>query len=164
MAGEEGERRLRLTSNPEMDYDLVLPTSAWIACRGFTRLQWIGLEQQDQTSQHFAGYQDSGPARHSLCLLTLGGLDIMKLMRCVFALVAVVGSATLAPAAQAAPPRPGAEREVVHEVTLPAGTVLRVRVSRGFGSDVSRIEDPVQGTLVRPVLVGDTEALPAGWP
>jgi hypothetical protein len=70
MAGEEGERRLRLTSNPEMDYDLVLPTSAWIACRGPTRLQWIELEQQDQTSQHFAGCQDSGRARHSLCLLT----------------------------------------------------------------------------------------------
>jgi len=70
MAGEEGERRLRLTSNPEMDYDLVLPTSAWIACRGLTRLQWIELEQQDQTSQHFAGCQDSGRARHSLCLLT----------------------------------------------------------------------------------------------
>jgi hypothetical protein len=86
----------------------------------------------------------------------------MKLMRCVFALVAVVGSATLAPAAQAAPPRPGAERKVVHEVTLPAGTVLRVRVTRGFGSDISRIEDPVQATLVRPVLVGETEALPAG--
>ena len=32
----------------------------------------------------------------------------------------------------------------------------------GFGSDVSRVEDPVQGTLVRPVLAGDTEALPAG--
>ena len=86
----------------------------------------------------------------------------MRFWRYVLAVIACVGSVTLASVAQAAAPRAGAEREVVHEVTLPAGTVLRVRVSRGFGSDVSRIEDRVQGTLVRPVLAGDTEALPAG--
>jgi hypothetical protein len=50
----------------------------------------------------------------------------------------------------------------VREVTLPAGTVLRVRVNRGFGSDISSIEDPVQGSLVRPVMVAGAEALPAG--
>jgi hypothetical protein len=64
--------------------------------------------------------------------------------------------------AEAAPPASGAEREVAREITLPAGTVLRVRVNRGFGSDISRLEDPVQGTLVVPVLVRGIEALPAG--
>ena len=86
----------------------------------------------------------------------------MRFLRCVLAVIACVGSVTLASVAQAAAPRARAEREVVHEVTLPAGTVLRVRVTRGFGSDISRIEDPVQATLVRPVLVGEAEALPAG--
>jgi hypothetical protein len=86
----------------------------------------------------------------------------MRLMRSVLAVIACVGSVTLGSAAQAAPSGARTEREIVQEVTLPAGTVLRVRVTHGFGSDISRIEDSVQATLVRPVLVGDTEALPAG--
>ena len=48
------------------------------------------------------------------------------------------------------------------QVTLPAGTVLRVRVERGFGSDVSRREDPVNATLARSVTVRGTTVLPAG--
>ena len=38
---------------------------------------------------------------------------------------------------------------VVRQVTIPAGTTLRLRMNRGFGSDISRIEDPVSATLAR---------------
>jgi hypothetical protein len=48
------------------------------------------------------------------------------------------------------------------QVTIPAGTVLHLRVTRGFGSDFSRIEDPVSATLAQPVVIGDRVVLPAG--
>jgi hypothetical protein len=47
-------------------------------------------------------------------------------------------------------------------VTIPAGTVLRLRMNRGFGSDISRVEDPVSATLARGVVVGGRTVLPAG--
>ena len=48
------------------------------------------------------------------------------------------------------------------EVTIPAGTVLRLRVTRGFGSDISRVEDPVTATLARDVVIGGRTVLQAG--
>lgn len=60
-----------------------------------------------------------------------------------------------APALAAAVPR-------AEYVTIPAGTRLRLRVNRAFGSDISRVEDPVTATLVRAVTVGGRTALPAG--
>ncbi|MGE5813850.1 MAG: hypothetical protein ACM36C_05135, partial [Acidobacteriota bacterium] len=51
---------------------------------------------------------------------------------------------------------------VDREVTIPAGTVLRLRVTRGFGSDLSRVEDPVTATLARSVVIGGRTVLPAG--
>jgi hypothetical protein len=57
--------------------------------------------------------------------------------------------------------RTRAER-VEKTVTLPAGTVIRVRVERGFGSDISRVEDPVSGTLARAVVVNGTTLVPEG--
>jgi hypothetical protein len=54
-----------------------------------------------------------------------------------------------------------AERSV-REVTIPAGTVLRLRVNRGFGSDISRVEDSIPATLTRPVVIGGRTVLPAG--
>ena len=48
------------------------------------------------------------------------------------------------------------------QVTIPAGTVLHLRVNRAFGSDISRIEDPVSATLAQPVLIGGRTVLPAG--
>ena len=86
----------------------------------------------------------------------------MRLVLAGLAMLACVTSAVLGVPAEAAPPPARAERSAVREVTLPAGTVLRVRVSRGFGSDVSNVEDPVQGTLAGPVLVRGNEALPTG--
>ena len=86
----------------------------------------------------------------------------MRLVLAGLATLACVTGAVIGVSAEAAPPPSEAERHAVPEVTLPAGTVLRVRVSRGFGSDISSVEDPVQGTLVGPVLLGGTEALPTG--
>jgi hypothetical protein len=48
------------------------------------------------------------------------------------------------------------------EFTIPAGTILRVRVTRGFGSDISRVEDPVSATLTQGIVIGGRTVLPAG--
>ena len=48
------------------------------------------------------------------------------------------------------------------EVTIPAGTVLPVTLATSVGSETSRVEDPVRGTLRRPVTIKGLEALPAG--
>jgi hypothetical protein len=62
---------------------------------------------------------------------------------------------------------PVASRGVVRhratrQVTIPAGTVLRLRVDRGFGSDISRVEETVSATLARPVDVGGRTVLRGG--
>ena len=51
---------------------------------------------------------------------------------------------------------------VVRQVTIPAGTPLRLRMNRGFGSDISRVEEPVSATLARAVVIGGRTVLPAG--
>ena len=48
------------------------------------------------------------------------------------------------------------------EVTIPAGTVLAVRLNTSVGSDTSRPEQRVDGTLTRGVRVGGVEALGSG--
>ena len=48
------------------------------------------------------------------------------------------------------------------EITIPAGTILKVNLNTAVGSDTSRIEDPVRGTLRSPVTIGGTTALPSG--
>jgi hypothetical protein len=58
--------------------------------------------------------------------------------------------------------RPASTTQVDRRVTIPAGTVLRLRVNRAFGSDVSRLEDPVSATLARSVVIGGRTVLPAG--
>jgi hypothetical protein len=47
-------------------------------------------------------------------------------------------------------------------ITIPAGTILRLRVNRGFGSDISRVEDSVPATLARSIVIGGQTVLPAG--
>jgi hypothetical protein len=63
----------------------------------------------------------------------------------------------------AAPVTPAAPvvRRVVRHV-IPAGTVLRLRVDRSFGSDISRVEDPVSATLARPIVVDGRTVLREG--
>jgi hypothetical protein len=68
-------------------------------------------------------------------------------------MAASVDTATSSPAPTAARGR---------EVTIPAGTLLRVRLDNGVGSDFSRVEDPVRASLVNPIVVGGRTALPAG--
>jgi hypothetical protein len=48
------------------------------------------------------------------------------------------------------------------EVTVPAGTTLSLVLSSGVSSKRSSVEDPVNGTLRRPLVVGGTTVAPAG--
>lgn len=48
------------------------------------------------------------------------------------------------------------------EVTLPAGTVLRVRLENAIGSDLSHVEDPVNARLVSPVVIDGRTIVPTG--
>ena len=72
-------------------------------------------------------------------------------------LIAGVGVDGAAPVSAAAP-----VRRVVRQITVPAGTILHLRMDRSFGSDISRVEDPVSATLTRPVIVGGRTVLREG--
>jgi len=48
------------------------------------------------------------------------------------------------------------------EITIPAGTVLPVTLETSVGSDISRVEQPVHGSLRRAVFVKGVEVVPAG--
>ena len=54
------------------------------------------------------------------------------------------------------------QRAELREVTIPAGTILKVNLNTGVASDTSRAEDPIRGTLRSPVTVRGVTALPAG--
>ena len=76
------------------------------------------------------------------------------------ALAATVASSTPAAATAAAAGEAAAYR--TQQVTIPAGTLLRLRLNRSVGSDLSRVEDPVTATLATPVRYNGREVL-AGW-
>jgi len=80
-----------------------------------------------------------------------------------------------APAAAAAPrdAHPGAlasasgsaeaaPTERVHDVTIPAGTVLPIVLDTAVGSDISHVEQPVAAHLSRPITLHGETILPAG--
>ena len=48
------------------------------------------------------------------------------------------------------------------EVTIPAGTALRVRLENRVGSDLSRVEDAVRARLVNPIVLDGRTVVPAG--
>lgn len=50
----------------------------------------------------------------------------------------------------------------VHNVTIPAGTILRVRIDDPLSTARNNIGDPFTGTLVEPVVMSGEEVLPAG--
>lgn len=50
------------------------------------------------------------------------------------------------------------------EVTIPAGTALSLVLDTGVGSDISRVEQPVQAHLARAVVVRGATVLPQGSP
>lgn len=56
-----------------------------------------------------------------------------------------------------APPVP-----VYREITIPAGTRLRLELTTAVASDSSKIEDQVRATLRQPVIVDGQTILPAG--
>jgi hypothetical protein len=61
-----------------------------------------------------------------------------------------------------APAAPTPAAPAYREVTLPAGTVLPVDLETSLGSDISRVEQRVNGRLRRAVTSGGVEVLPAG--
>ncbi|MDP9323962.1 MAG: hypothetical protein M3P13_10030, partial [Acidobacteriota bacterium] len=83
---------------------------------------------------------------------------------------ATTGAAPAAPAPPeaAAVPTPDdsgqrtAKRSEFREVTVPAGTVLRVTLETPVASDTSHVEDAVRATLRTPVTADGVQALPVG--
>lgn len=87
----------------------------------------------------------------------------------IVAMLVLASFAIVAPGLVSAP-RPGGtavapsldrEREY-REVTLPAGTLLRLTLDSSVASDRSRVEDRVRAHLRRPVLINGIQAVPAG--
>jgi len=78
--------------------------------------------------------------------------------------VATTGAAaaTTAPPPAAEKPADAASTPAVREITLPAGTILPVDLETAVGSDISRVEQPVQGRLRHAVTVNGVQVLPAG--
>jgi hypothetical protein len=74
----------------------------------------------------------------------------------------VVALSTFPSAEPGTAPGPVAQNREWREVTIPAGTILKVNLNTAVGSDTSRVEDPVRGTLRVPVTIGGVQALPAG--
>jgi hypothetical protein len=81
-------------------------------------------------------------------------------------LVAIVASLafTATPSASSSRTAPdrGFDAAAIRTVTIPAGTRLTLRLGSGVSSRSSRIEDPVQATLARPVIIDGTTVIPAG--
>src|SRR5690349_17433146 len=48
------------------------------------------------------------------------------------------------------------------EITVPAGTILRVRLNGGLASDTAAVEQRVHGTLNSPLIVDGRTVVPAG--
>jgi hypothetical protein len=59
-----------------------------------------------------------------------------------------------------APPLPPTAR--FREVTVPAGTELRIELDASVASNTSRVEDAVTATLTEPVVIDGTTVIPAG--
>jgi hypothetical protein len=72
---------------------------------------------------------------------------------------ALVIATTDSVSAIAAERRPDASYQ---EVTIPAGTILPVALQTSVGSDTSRVEQPVRGTLRRALILNGVRVLPAG--
>ncbi len=51
---------------------------------------------------------------------------------------------------------------VEHQTTIPAGTLLHLRLDKAVGSDISRVEEPVRAGLTRPIVMHGRTVVPAG--
>ncbi len=63
------------------------------------------------------------------------------------------------PADAAAPRDP---EPAYREITIPAGTVLPLRLATAVGSDTSSVEDPVRATVRNAIVIRGTQVIPAG--
>jgi hypothetical protein len=54
--------------------------------------------------------------------------------------------------------------DAARTVTIPAGTILRVRLDDSVGSDISRVEERIGGRLVSPLIVDGRTIVPSGRP
>ena len=70
------------------------------------------------------------------------------------------GAAAAPPSPPAAPEPPPAPK--FQEITVPAGTSLSVTVLSTLASNTSKVEDPVKGSLAKPVVVSGLTAIPSG--
>jgi hypothetical protein len=80
---------------------------------------------------------------------------------CGAALIATTATAAADLAGERATASTGTANDY-REVTIPAGTVLPVRLETSVGSDISRVEQPVHGALRRAIRIGGVEVLPVG--
>ena len=74
---------------------------------------------------------------------------------------AAAGQATSAPGRTAPAPRPVPKFK---EVVIPAGTVLRAKLTNDLASDESKVEDVVRATLSAPVNLHGDVVIPEGTP
>jgi len=93
-------------------------------------------------------------------------MHMIREMRTITSL-AVLSAVVLLPGGSAVAASPDSTTapltaRAARRVTIPAGTVLRLRVDRGFGSDISRVEDSVPATLARAVVIDGRTVLPEG--
>jgi hypothetical protein len=80
--------------------------------------------------------------------------------------LALVGCAGIA-AAQTAPPARVTDAQAppnapYREVRIPAGTKIGVRLNTGVSSSASRVEQPVDATVIAPLRIGGAQVIPAG--
>jgi hypothetical protein len=59
------------------------------------------------------------------------------------------------------PTKTARHEAAVHNSTMPAGTILRVRIDGALSTAKNNIGDPFTGTLVEPVVMNGEEVLPA---
>jgi len=75
---------------------------------------------------------------------------------------ATVADATATSESADAQPAVDSKKADLREVTIPAGTTLRLTLQSAVASDSSRVEDTVRAELRQPVSVDGTQVLPTG--
>lgn len=92
-----------------------------------------------------------------LIFITVAGLSVGACNRDVVTAAAPTAEAATPVAATA-----GTATAAVHEVTIPAGTLLPVVLDTGVGSATSRVEEPVHAHIAKPIVIHGATVLAAG--
>src|SRR6185295_4322190 len=119
-------------------------------------------------SMPFIGFQ--AHAGISIAASTGGqGENPMRIMTIPFGLVLGLMSAPASGTLEALAPKHAVATAVAapapidtRELTVPAGTVMSVKLQSSVGSDTSQPEQPVRGTLRRAVVSHGVQVLPVG--